>query len=157
VSLRKKLYYDFFFQATHDVVVPGFILVIPFVAGTGADFASGAQPDRYGNLIEPSLLDGVPAAADPSGLRRTSQAVTGVFQVSSATLFQAGTAPPIPLDGQINGPSLDFIAETGPDSGPQIDPTTVRRPRARLRISAAGSGIAIRGVLHLQRQNSLEV
>jgi hypothetical protein len=167
MALRKKLYYDVSIT-TGGVRVAGISTPfspfgLRFVGSTGPNFGTtesqignqfAALPDRYGNVMDPTLLDGVTAATDPSGQKRTRQAIGAWFQCSFAS-GSPGLGTHVPID-----PSIDFITETAPAiaATPAIDPATVRRPRARLKIETpVGIGQVTRGVLYIQRQHGVEV
>jgi hypothetical protein len=159
-ALRNKLYYpvDIFIAPASS----SFVAVVPFIGGTGPGFGTDIVTDRYNNVMAPNLFDGVTAATDPSGQRRTRQAIGAWFHCSSGVALNL---PDFPAALPIKVPvCVDFISQTAPivGSAPAIDPATQRRARARLRafnpaFGAGGSGVRIHGTLYIQRQHSAEV
>ena len=180
MALRKKLYYEVrVFGAVSDTSAAGVEVegalggagtilsiasaairfigdqsIVNFGVGAGAfgSAAAGSDADLYGNVMDPTLFDGVNPANDLSEQMQTRQMVGAWFQLATSDI----------QDPQM---LVDFISQTATPiagAGPII-PTAARRPRIRLRplvppqVNPPNPPQEYSGMLYVQRQHSLEV
>jgi hypothetical protein len=150
MAIRKKLYYDISVQAVATAL--NVQLVRRFMAGTGLNFGSDVDLDRYGNVMAPNEFAGATGT-----FAKAKQAIGAWFQCASG-IGGAGEGGEAAISPSV---CLDFIAQVGDATTlPNLDPATVRRARLRARIRhSLGILVTIRlsGTIYVQRQHAVEV